>query len=86
MGNLSEGGLFLRTATPLDTGTKTTVRFHAGLPEEEVRAEATVVWSRPSASDQPGGMGLRFEAMNSNFLDAVRRIMHGEQRVRGISR
>jgi uncharacterized protein (TIGR02266 family) len=79
--NLSEGGLFLQTNTPLTRGWRTMVRLGGGgVPE--VMAEATVVWSRPQRQDtRPPGMGLRFEGLDSGVLAHLRRIISEEQRV-----
>lgn len=78
--NLSEGGLFLQTNTPLDTGRRTLVRLSGG-QAREVKAEATVVWSRPQRQDKgPPGMGLRFEVLDSGALALLRRIISEEQR------
>ena len=44
IGNLSEGGLFLRTSTPLERGSRTVVRFG----ESNIEATAQVVWARTS--------------------------------------
>jgi uncharacterized protein (TIGR02266 family) len=78
--NLSEGGLFLRTRTPLGLGSKAVLRFQTDDPREEVRAEATVVWTRAEQTSGPAGMGLRFEQVDSRIVDAIRRIMADEQR------
>ncbi len=78
--NLSEGGLFLQTSTPLRTGGKALLRLSSG-EVSEVMAEATVMWSRPSRQDKgPAGMGLRFEGMDSGAQDLLRRIISDEQR------
>jgi len=73
IGNLSEGGLFLRTSTPLPKGARTTLRFRDG-EAEEVSAEATVMWSRSGVGDQ-AGMGLMFGPMDSRKLEAIRRMV-----------
>lgn len=78
--NLSEGGLFLQTSTPLDAGRRTQVRLGGGVVHE-VRAEATVMWNRSRRQDNgPAGMGLRFEALDSGAQDRLRRIISDEQR------
>jgi uncharacterized protein (TIGR02266 family) len=78
--NLSEGGLFLQTHTPLDTGRRTLLRLSSG-EVREVMAEATVVWSRPQRHDKgPPGMGLKFEALDSSAQALLRRIISEEQR------
>jgi uncharacterized protein (TIGR02266 family) len=72
MGNLSEGGAFVRTHAPLQMGSKARVRF-ALLDGEQIEAEATVVWrcddSRPGLT---AGMGLRFERIEERLKDALR--------------
>ncbi len=73
IGNLSEGGLFLRTSTPLPDGARTTLRFRDG-ESEEVSAEATVMWSRQGVGDQ-AGMGLKFGPMDARRLEAIRRMV-----------
>src|SRR5438093_13018024 len=60
IGNLSEGGLFLRTSTPLQRGAHATLRFGVG-DESEVEARAVVIWSRGDGDAGPPGMGLKFE-------------------------
>ena len=78
--NLSEGGLFLQTHTPLALGRRTLLRLSSG-EVREVMAEATVVWSRPQRQDKgPPGMGLKFEALDSGALALLRRIISEEQR------
>jgi uncharacterized protein (TIGR02266 family) len=77
IGNLSEGGLFLRTSTPMPKGSRALVRFRDGdgADAEEVSAEATVVWTREAVGDQPAGMGLMFGPMPQEKLDAIRRLV-----------
>jgi len=78
--NLSEGGLFLQTSTPLNAGRKALLRLGSG-EVSEVMAEATVMWSRPQRHDKgPAGMGMRFEGMDSGAQDLLRRIISDEQR------
>lgn len=76
VGNLSEGGLFLRTSTPLDRGTRTRVRF--GQEAMEVETFAVVVWSRGDGDTGPPGMGLRFEKLDEPAKDLLREIIARE--------
>jgi uncharacterized protein (TIGR02266 family) len=82
IGNLSEGGLFLRTSTPLEEGTRTVVRF-AGCDEGEFSAEATVVWARGQGSLWSPGMGMRFEELDEAALETIRRIITRAQKAGG---
>ena len=79
VGNLSEGGLFLKTSTPLTTGSEATLRFEgAGGPP--VQARATVMWARGEGDEGSPGMGLRFEQVDSGQLERLREIILGEQK------
>ena len=83
VGDLSEGGLFLRTSTPLARGSRALVRLH-GEDRHELRAEATVIWARSedSSGEQaaPPGMGLQFAELPPSSLEHLRRILAQEQR------
>ncbi len=72
--NVSEGGVFIRTATPLEVGRRAKVVFHCPGGNEEVVAVGEVI---RSVGDRPGppGMGLRFVSFEKNgdrFLDLLR--------------
>jgi uncharacterized protein (TIGR02266 family) len=86
VGDLSEGGLFLRTSTPLSRGSRTLVRLH-GEDRHELRAEATVIWARSEEHDGaqagPPGMGLQFAELGPSALEHLRRILAQEQRISG---
>jgi uncharacterized protein (TIGR02266 family) len=71
MVNLSEGGLFVRTRTPLDVGALATVRFEARRGAE-ISASARVMWTRPD------GMGLRFDDIEEAALAVIRRIIDND--------
>ena len=83
--NLSEGGMFLQTSTPLAQGVRTTVRLGGGM-SPELQARATVVWNRQQRNEKrPAGMGLRFEPLESGELDRLRQIISQEQRSPGLA-
>lgn len=75
--NASEGGVFLRTATPLEVGSRARLVFFSPDLGDEVVADVEVV---RCVEEQPGrrrlpGMGLRFLSFEKNgdrFLDVVR--------------
>ncbi|WP_240486588.1 TIGR02266 family protein [Hyalangium minutum] len=80
VGNLSEGGLFLRTSTPMREGTRTAVRLGAG--EESGQAFQTmakVVWTRQNGKSWPPGMGLQFEPLDATSLERLRQIISHER-------
>ncbi len=71
VGNLSEGGMFLRTSTPLAVGAQAKLRFEVpgGL---QIEAQAKVIWSRGEGEVGPPGMGLHFVSMGTGVLDGLR--------------
>ena len=75
IGNLSEGGLFLRTSTPLIEGSRALLRFGS---ESPVEAQARVVWARVEGQGGPPGMGLVFEGVDADRLESIRRLVHSE--------
>ena len=75
IGNLSEGGLFLRTSTPLQQGTKATLRFGTAGVEAPVR----VVWNRVEGQGGPPGMGLEFENIDDVAREAIRRLIEEDR-------
>jgi uncharacterized protein (TIGR02266 family) len=81
IGNLSEGGLFLRTSTPLERGARAVVRFGGDSTENAnpIEATARVVWSRVEGQGGPPGMGLMFEEIDDTRRAAIRRIVETER-------
>ena len=75
IGNLSEGGLFLRTSTPLERGARTVVRFG----ETNIEATAQVVWARSSeGAEGPPGMGLMFVDIDEIRRKQIRQLVELE--------
>jgi Tfp pilus assembly protein PilZ len=72
---LSEGGLFVRTSTPLERGAQALLRFG----DQNVEAHARVVWARVEGHGGPAGMGLKFEVVDEGARDAIRRLIETEQ-------
>ena len=81
IGNLSEGGLFLRTSTPLEQGARAIVRFGPG-DADEVEAQAIVVWARNDGGAGPPGMGLMFQEIDAERLELIRQIVTSERQVK----
>lgn len=75
IGNLSEGGLFLRTSTPLVEGSVATLRFGG---ERPIEAQARVVWARLEGQGGAPGMGLVFEGVDADRLETIRRLIQSE--------
>jgi uncharacterized protein (TIGR02266 family) len=75
VGNLSEGGLFLRTQVAIPAGTPTVVRFHLGENGPEHEAEAVVVWRSQDLSAGPPGIGLRFTRLKGELAGGIRSLV-----------
>ncbi len=79
IGNLSEGGLFLRTSTPLERGARTVVRF-GDSSNPQIEATAEVVWARNNeGAEGPPGMGLMFVDVDDNRRQEIRKLVEVEQ-------
>jgi len=70
--NLGRGGIAIRTTSPLESGTKLSVRFRVPGSKRDVDASGTVLWS-----DRRVGMGIQFESIDpvgqaaiDQFVDA----------------
>ena len=86
IGDLSEGGLFLRTSTPLASGTRAHLRLLDG--GVELRTGATVRWARADETElwdagrpggQPSGMGLEFDALDAPARALLARLLGTER-------
>jgi uncharacterized protein (TIGR02266 family) len=76
--NISEGGLFLRTHTPLAKGTAAQLRIGQGA--DGIETEAQVMWSSAMGAEGPPGMGLRFEGLSGDTRARLRALV-GVERV-----
>jgi uncharacterized protein (TIGR02266 family) len=68
--NISRGGLFLKTAIPLPVGQKTKVMWKMA-DDQEVEAEAEVVWSCQGGAPSPEG-GFVMPGMGLKFINVTR--------------
>ncbi len=75
IGNLSEGGIFVRTSTPLERGSLARLR----LGTHGVEAPARVVWSRMEGQGGPPGMGLVFENIDDGVREKIRRLIEEDR-------
>lgn len=75
--DISEGGMFLRSAAPPPAGTRLqfAIRLSDGYPL--IRGKGEVVWSRKRGPgpDSPGGMGIRFVELSEQGKQLVRRLV-----------
>lgn len=81
VGNLSEGGLFLKTSTPLARGTRTLVRLMLD-EAPTVEAPARVIWAREDDDEGSSGMGLQFEGIGEWERERLRQLIDREKGLR----
>ncbi|MFN0063365.1 MAG: TIGR02266 family protein [Myxococcaceae bacterium] len=74
VGNISEGGVFLRTSTPLGRGSRARVRLELS-GAAPFCAEAVVMWARQGATTDETGMGLRFDSLETSAADQLRQLL-----------
>lgn len=70
--NLSEGGLFIRTTSPLPRGTDVKISFEVG--GFTIPLRGIVQWARAKERNgRPPGIGIRLIAPHQRYIDYVRR-------------
>jgi uncharacterized protein (TIGR02266 family) len=68
--NLSQGGIFLESTTPLPVGAHVSLRFDVpGAGALDV--EGTVAWVREAGGELPSGMGIEFENLDARWGHAI---------------
>lgn len=72
VGNVSEGGLFVRTHLELPLGSRTKVRFRLSDQDPEQEALAEVVWGSRGNGALPAGVGLRFIGPAAALVHRIR--------------
>lgn len=75
--NVSAGGAFIKTDTPLTTGTALSVRFRLDSLEMNIQIKGTVVRCQrePSAAGVPPGMAVRFNEKGKIGSRLLRRLL-----------
>jgi len=76
--DLSSGGVFISTYQPKPKGTHVGVYF--ALPDGHVvEANGTVRWTRDAGPDAPPGMGIAFDALRPEDLEAIQRFCQSRE-------
>src|SRR5690349_15415427 len=75
--NISPGGMFIRTKTPLSRGQTLDFAFRLGDGFELIKGRGEVVWTRAEdeGSARPAGMGLRFLDLSEGSKELIYRIV-----------
>lgn len=74
LGDLSEGGTFLKTSTPLEKGSEVLIRVGS----KGIEISARVVWIRREGQGGPTGMGLKFEGLSDGARRWIRELLEEE--------
>ncbi len=75
--NLSDNGIFIKTDSPLDPGTKLTLHFAINNGKDEIKTKGEVMWiNRPTdGKENQGGMGVRFMQLNEESQEKIRNLV-----------
>jgi uncharacterized protein (TIGR02266 family) len=73
--NISDGGVFIATTLPFETGQL--VDFSISFPGllDPIQLRGEVRWQRPQQEDLPSGIGIRFLIEQSPHQDSLRRLL-----------
>jgi myo-inositol-1(or 4)-monophosphatase len=75
--NLSEGGLYVQTSTPLPVGTKLEVDLAVPSLQQPLKIQGLVVWAQQASRGGRGvpGMGIQFLAMEPADRELIARLV-----------
>jgi len=85
-GDMSEGGIFIKTARPLKIGEQLGLKFI--LPEllEKVEATGEVTWvNKPGIKGLPAGMGVRFVGLTPEKRTLIQDVINKIEGGKGIT-
>ncbi len=75
--NVSGGGLFIKTATPLPLDSKVTLSLTLPDDPEVMKLEGMVVWTNPKGGKNsfPRGMGIKFVNMKKEYSEKIQSLV-----------
>ncbi len=83
--DLSQGGLFIETTSPRPVGTELELWLAIPGVDQDVRIKGAVVWIRRSQQgDQPPGMGIQFQQVESDCGHLIDQIVRHFSGIRGL--
>lgn len=79
--NVSEGGAFVATPSPLAIGEPLDLKITLATGEDLV-IRTRVAWVRPASEEAAGGMGVQFVDLTDEIRDRIRKfVLHGDGQV-----
>lgn len=73
--DLSEGGMFIASQLPCESGTLLKFECAVGDVEAAVKGVARVVWRRSGDGERPSGMGLKFVKLEPGSPEAIQKLL-----------
>ena len=72
-GNISQGGLFIKTKSPLDAGEEFLLKLNLPGISDPLKIECKVVWTKKRGENvkQPPGMGVKFGKLDSDDYNVL---------------
>ena len=77
MGNMSQGGAFVRTETPAPPGTPITMRVYLDANATPISIACEVVWWRTPGQGPGAGMGVKFTQVGPGDLERIKGFLAG---------
>jgi uncharacterized protein (TIGR02266 family) len=78
--NVNNGGLFLKTDTPLAIDAEVTMHIRLPDDQETMTVEGRVVWTNPRSKVFPAGMGIQFTKLLSEHQEKIRLYVEANRR------
>lgn len=69
--NISKGGIFIETDTPLAMGSRLAIRFQPPGMEDELSVEGVVTWVNPADSSPNPGMGVQWTDLSDEQYELI---------------
>ncbi|MCP4606896.1 MAG: TIGR02266 family protein, partial [Proteobacteria bacterium] len=84
--DISRGGIFIKTASPMPSGTLIKLNVKFGDEESLIQGVGRVVWRRleDSGDDSPAGMGIKFIKLDQTSRENLEKILSGKTEEKGV--
>lgn len=74
--NISKGGIFIRSDSPLPVGQEVTITLHLPLTQRQIEAAGLVKHNHGGENDSPKGMGIEFTDLTDEDRKLVEAYVH----------
>ncbi len=73
--NINEGGLFVESEAPHPLGTRVDLQFQLPGSDQPVQVSGSVVRTSPGSADEPSGMGIVFDELDTQTRQHVNELV-----------